>query len=152
VLTLREPDPRCDDGYERFVVSIQLVVASGDSSKMLDTTEEALNEVTPFVDVAIKGARFDSVYSRRNHCLRTRRDDSVDQGLGVVGFVGGNRIGLDSLEQWLRFAHVGPLPGCEAPAREVAEGFDQGMDLRCQSATRPANGLLAFFFCAPAAC
>jgi hypothetical protein len=26
------------------------------------------------------------------------------------------------------------------------------MDLRCQSATRPANGLLAFFFCAPAAC
>ena len=152
MLTLSEPDPGGGDGDERFVAPVQLVVPGCDSAKVLYPTEETLDEVTPFIDVAIKGPRLDTVCSRRNHRLRTGPDDSVDQGLGVVGFVGGNRNGLDSLKQWLRFAHVGHLSGCQPPASEVTEGFDQGMDLRCQSATRPADGLRAFFFWAPAAC
>jgi hypothetical protein len=44
------------------------------------------------------------------------------------------------------------LAGCEAPAGEVAEGFDQGMDLCCQPSTRSANRLCSLFFWAPAAC
>ena len=145
MLTLSEPDPGGGDDDERFVAPVQLVVSGCDSAKVLYPTEEALDEFTPFIEVAVRGPRLDTVCSRRNHRLRTGREDSVDQGLRVVGFIGSNRNGLDSFKQRLRFAPVGHLSGCQPPVYEVTEGFDQGMDLRCQSATRSANGLRAFF-------
>jgi hypothetical protein len=48
--------------------------------------------------------------------------------------------------------YVGRLSGGQAPAGEVAESFDQSMDLRCQPSARSADRLLSFFFWAPAAC
>ena len=151
-MTLSEPDPSCGDGDERLVSSVQLVEARCDSAKVLEAAREAFDEIAPLVDVAIKGAWFDSVCAWGNHRLGTGCYDGVDQRLGVVGFVGSNRIGADAREQWLRFAHVGRLSGCQAPTPEVAEGFDQGMDLRGQAAARATDGLRTFFFWAPAAC
>jgi hypothetical protein len=102
--------------------------------------------------VAIKGARLSSVGTRGDDRLRTAGRDGVDQGLGVVSFVGSNRFGRDAIEQRLGFGHVSRLSGGQAPPCEVAEGFDQGMDLCGQPPARSANRLGALFFGAPAAC
>jgi hypothetical protein len=152
VLTLSEPNPRCSDGDERLVATVEFIVAGGNSAEVLDPTEEALNEVAPFVDVPVKVARVGPVGSRRNDHFCTTGRDGVDQGLRIIGLVGGNGVGCHTLKQRLGLGHVGRLSGCEAPPSEVAEGFDQGMNLRCQPATRPANRLGALFFWAPAAC
>ena len=99
---------------------------------MFDTTKEALNQVAPLIEMAVKIALLGSVGTRGNDRLCTAGRDGVDQGVAVVGFVGRNRIGVDALEQRLGFLYVGDLSGCQAPAGEVAERLDQRMDLRCQ--------------------
>jgi hypothetical protein len=152
VLTLGEPDPCRSDSDECFKAPVQFVVAGCDSAKVFDPTEEALDEVACFVDVPVKGARLGAVRARRNDHLRTAGLDGVDQGLRVISLVGGDRICRHALKQRLRLGHISGLSGCEAPSGEVAEGFHQGVDLRCQPATRSANGLGALFFWAPAAC
>ena len=132
MLTLSQPDPRGGDGDEGLVAPVQLIVSRCDSTEVFDTTEEALDKVAPLVNVPVKAARLGSVRTWGNDRLCTAGRDGVDQGLGVVGFVGRNRAGCHALKQRLGLAHVGRLSGGKVPAREVAEGFDQGMDLRAQ--------------------
>lgn len=151
-MTLSKPDPRCGDGDERLVAPVKLVVSCGDSAEVFDTAKEALDQVAPLVEMSVKIALLGSVGTRGNNRLCTAGRDGVDQGVAVVGFVGGDRVGVDALKQRLGFVYVGYLSGCQAPAGEVAERFDQRMDLRCQPSARSADCLLAFFFWAPAAC
>ena len=101
--------------------------------------------------MSIKSARLGSICTRRDDRLGTAGRDDVDQGLGVIGFVGSNSLSLDALKQGFCFGHVGRLSGGKAPASEVAEGFDQGMDLCCQAATGASKRLISFFYWAPAA-
>jgi hypothetical protein len=151
-LTLGEPDARRGDSDERLEALVEFVIARCDSAEVFDTTKEALDKVAALVNVAIKGARPGSVGARGDDRLRTAGRDGVDQGLGVVSLVGSNRFGRDAVEQRRGYGHVGRLSGCQAPPREVAEGFDQGMDFCGQPPARPANRLGALFLGAPAAC
>lgn len=118
---------------------------------MLDPTEEALDWVTGLVDFVVEGAQSAPVGTWGNVGLCAAGRDRVDQGLGVIGFIGRDRVGRDGLKEAFSLAHVGCLSGSQAPARQVAEGCDQGMSLRGQYAARSPNGLSFFFFFAPAA-
>lgn len=130
MLTLSEPDPRRSDGDECLVAPVKLIVSRGDSAEVFDPAKEALDQVAPFVKMSVKIALLGSVGTGGNDRLCTAGRDGVDQGVAIVGFVGGNRVSRDALEQRLGFVYVGHLAGCQAPAGEVAERFDQRMDLR----------------------
>ena len=152
MLTLSEPDPRRGDGDEGLVAPVKLIVSCGDSSEVFDTTKEALDQVAPLVEMSVKIALLGSVGARGNDRLCTAGRDGVDQGVAVVRFVGSNRVSGNAFKQRLGFVYVGHLSGCQTPAGEVAERFDQRMDFRSQPSARAADRLLAFFFWAPAAC
>ena len=147
-----EPNPRCRDDDERLEAYVELVIARGNSTKVLDATEKAFDKVAPFVKMSVEGTRLAPVGPRGDDGLGTAGRNSFDQGIAVVGFVCGDRLGVDARKQGLGGTDVRGLSRCEFPAREVTERFDQGMYLRGQAAARASDGLSTVFFCAPEAC
>ena len=141
-----EPNPRCGDDDERLEAYVELVIARGNSTKVFDATEKAFDQVAPFVQMSVEGARLAPVGPRGDDGLGTAGRNGLDQGIAIVGFVCGDRLGVDAREQGLGGTDVGGLSRCELPASEVAERFDQGMNLRCQAAARTSDGLCTVFF------
>lgn len=77
-------------------------------------------------------------------------DDSL---LGIVGFVGKNRLRRGVRQQNIGTDPVMRLTGGQMEACRVTQGIHRGMDLRAQTAPAAANGLVlrAPFF-GPALC
>jgi len=111
--------------------------------------QKKLDKVATLIDVPIEAARLVPIGTRGNYRLRAAGRDGVDQGIGVVRFVRSNRLGGNAGEQRFRFADIRCLPRCQAPAGEVAEAFDQGMDLGGQPSTGATDRWRTFFFSGP---
>jgi hypothetical protein len=110
---------------------------------VFDTTEEALNQVAPLVEMAIKGSHLSAVHTRGDHRLCTALGEGVDQDLCVIGSLSNHRLGVNALEQCLGLGHIGRLSGGETP---TAQTLDQSLDLRCRTTAWAANGLCTCFF------
>ena len=77
----------------------EFVVARGDASELLDTTEETLNEVSVLVDVAIESSLIDSVGPRRDDSLAALCSDGLDKGVRIVTLVRDDKFGWLILDQ-----------------------------------------------------
>ena len=66
----------------------QFVVSSGDAAELLDTTEEALDEVTVFVKSFVERPLNPAVTSWRDHGLNVSGVQVIENGIAVVGFIG----------------------------------------------------------------
>jgi hypothetical protein len=69
----------------------QLVVASRDTTELLEAIEETFDQVTRLVAMPIDGALIDSVASRRDIGKGRAGFDGFDQFIAVVAFVGRKR-------------------------------------------------------------
>ncbi len=121
MLTLSKPDPRGGDGDEHVETPIELIVARCDSAKVFDTTEKALNKVASLIDVPVEGAWLGAVCTRGDDRLCASGGNGLDQGIAVVGLVGGNRFGDYTCKQRLGFGYVRSLSRWQSPAGKVAE-------------------------------
>ena len=104
------------------------------------------------VFVLIVIACLTAIPARRDDRFSACLHEGLNERIGVIGFVGGDGLRGNTLDQVVRLRDVMDLPGGELPARQVAQPFDQRVNLGRQSATRAADRLAAVFFGAPAAC
>ena len=131
----------------------QLIVARGDCAEVFEFIEEPLDEVAFAIEGEIGVTRFEAVGLGRNDGHDAPLLEGVDQGVGIIGFVGQERLGLDFIEQRPGLADIGRLPRRERQNGRVAKRIDDGVDLGGQPSTGPTDGLVAaFFFLAPALC
>ena len=131
----------------------QLVVAGSDGAKLLELVEEPFDEIALAVEGEVGVAWLEAVGLGRTDGCDASALERVDQGVGVISFVGQKCLGLDLIEQRRRLADIGRLPRGERQGDGIAQRIDDGVNLGGQAAAGSADGLvLAFFFWAPALC
>jgi len=120
---------------------VGFVIAGGDATELLETAEEVLDQVAPAIDREVAGDRADAVGLGRDD---GRRPSVVQVGadpVDVESLVGDQGVELDTGDQRLDADTVVALARQQDKAGQSAEGIDQGHDLGCQAAARPADGL-----------
>ena len=133
-------------------ISGQFVVACGDSSKVLELVEEALDEIALTVEDKITSPRRLAVGFRRNHGGDFALGERIEQRVGVVRLVANQSLWISLLKQRLCASQIVRLPRREHHIDGIAEGIDKGVNFSGQSAAGSADRLLAVFFRAPALC
>lgn len=110
----------CSHSYERSkgtgkrsegeIVPCQFVVASGDTTKMFDTTEKAFDDVPGPIQHAAIATLGLSIRTRWDHGLRTRSADVLHKGVRIVALVSDDRTGAQMLNQFIRARNIGTCP------------------------------------------
>ena len=130
----------------------KFVVASGDTSELLDTAEETLDQVAGLVDVPVERSRVETVGSWRDDRAAALRRDRFDEGIRIVALVGHNELGRLTLDQCSCLFDVGHLASGKNHPQWIAQGLHGDMQFGGQSAPRAADFLLTCFFWAPDEC
>lgn len=141
----------CDevDGAEEC--AFELVIARRDGSELFEIVEETLDQIAFAVQHEIGLAWCASICLGRNDRRNLTRFEPVDEGIGIIGFVGQEGSGVDLFKERFGLPEIGGLARRERNRDRVAEGVSDHMDLCCQSTSGSANGLVPPF-CAPALC
>lgn len=131
----------------------ELVVASCQAPKLFEAIEELLNEIACLVSMPVDAALGIAIAARWDDGLGPGALDDGHQGIAVIALIGDHGPGRDRLDQGSALSHIGHLASCQNQANRIAERIDAGVDLRCQSAPRAADRLIATVFLgAPAEC
>lgn len=72
--------------------------------------------------------------------------DRLDQRIGIECLVCDHGVGLDALDQRRRLCQIVRLSSRQLPARQIAQPFDQAVNLSGQPAARAPDRLIAVFF------
>ena len=139
-----------DSGEE---VSCGLFVTRGDCPEVFDGVEEAFDEIAFGIEREVAAALDLAVGLWRDDGGDRTDGEVFNEAVGVVSLVGDHALGFDLGTQRFGLGNVVSLTAGEADGEGIAQGIDDGMDFRRQSATRTADGLVrAPFFSAPALC
>ena len=130
----------------------EFVVARGDASELLDTTEETLDQISAFVDMPVERARVESVGARGNNHLTALCGNGLGEGIRIVALVGHDEFGGLILDQRGSLLDIGDLTCGKNDPQRIAQSIHGDMQLGSQSTPRPTDFLTARFFWAPAEC
>jgi len=131
----------------------KFVVSGGDTTKLLESIEEALDQMTSLVPMPVDRTFIFPIATGRNIGLSTTRLDGCYQFITVVAFVGCNCGSLDPGDQCGTLSHIGDLSAGQNQTKGISQSIDAGVDLGAQPASRPADRLIAtVFLAAPAEC
>ena len=123
------------------------VAARGDRAELLEFAEEILDQVALFVEFAIKVARRQTVWSRRDYSgFAGRRQPVEHSAIGIEGAICNQQIGGYMRQQRISPGQVVRLSRGQQQAQRIAERVDQRMDLGAQTAAAAANCLVLSFF------
>ena len=128
-------------------ISSQLVVARGDSTKVFEFVEEALDEIAFAVERVVACTLHFTVGLGRNHRGDPSPREGVEQRIGIISLVAeeGVRVGVFACQ-------VVILTRRQHQFDRIAQGINKRMDFGRQSPAGSPNGLRAVFFRAPALC
>jgi hypothetical protein len=135
-------------------VASSLIIARGDSTELLESGEEVLDQVARLEQVAVVvAADFPVGLGRDHHGLTGHEKRINDPLLGIERLIGDQRLGLHRRQQFVGTDEIMFLAAGQGEANRIAERIDQRVDFGAQSAARAADRLvLAGFFWAPALC
>lgn len=111
----------------------EFVVASGNASELLDTTEEPFDQIAAFVDMPVERARVESVGARRKYSLTALCRDGLDKSIRVVALVCHDEFGRLILDQRRSLLDIGDLTRGEDDPQWIAQGIDGDMQFGGQS-------------------
>jgi len=136
----RDQLDRCEE------ISGEFVVAGRNRAKVLNFIEEALDEVALAVECEIAIPLGLSVGFGGNYGRDFLLRKAIDERISVVGLVcdQGFRIGI--FNQVVGASQIVDLPCRDHQIGRIAQGIDEGVNFRCQSAPRSADSLMAVFF------
>ena len=131
-----------------------LVVAGGDGPKLLELSEEVLDQMPGLVEVFVKGARRLAGFARWDDGRLAGFGQRFEHALvGIERLVGNQRLSLQLRQQRIRSGQVVLLTTGEMKADWIAERIHQRVDLGGQPALAAPDGLVRpSFLGAPAAC
>jgi hypothetical protein len=101
---------------------------------VLELVEEALDEVALFVEIGVVGGNASTGPIEGNDSLSLGLCNGVSEVIGVVGLVGEDVQGGQTIDQRLSLGDVIALPGGEDEAYRVAESINGGVQLGGQAA------------------
>jgi len=113
---------------------------------MLETCEEALDQIASTVEMPIEFAWCEAIGSGRNHSFGASGFDSGYEMIGVVALVGHHSLPRQIFDQCRGAVDIGDLSGREDNAQRIAQRIDGNVQFACQSAARAADFLIACFF------
>ena len=119
---------------------------------MLELIEEALDEVAFAIECEIACPLDLAIGLGRDDGSDPPAGEDGDEGIGIVALVANQGFGLGVFDERLGADEIVGLPGREHQLDRIAQGIDEGVDFRGQSAARSADRLRAVFFRAPAEC
>jgi len=137
-----------DEGEE---VACGFVIASRDASTLLEPPEQTLDVIAFAVEFFVVGALNFAVALGRNDRLAALVADRLQHLVAVVALVGDHLVRRESFQQRPGLSDVVRLAGREQKLHRVAESIAGRVNLRAESAARPAELLRPVFFRAPAA-
>lgn len=126
--------------------------AGCDAAELLEFAEVSLDQVAASVKIGWDAALMADAALGRDVSGAAAGCDPLDQRKAVVSAVGDDGAGRQRVQQHRGDRLVGGLTGCDVQADRQAVLIDDGVDLRAQSATRTANGVILAPFFPPAAC
>ena len=129
-----------------------LLVPRRDPSVLLEQVDEPLDLLAFLVQVLVVIARHLAALLRRDHCLGPLAFRRSHDRVAVIGLVGDERIGIMPPHQGLRLSDVRRLTRRQDELDRVAQGVDEDVDLRAESAPGTTEGLAALPPPFPAAC
>src|SRR5258706_15116264 len=100
----------------------------------------------------IQRALLTTTGTTRDNGLNAARFKMLQDGVGIVSFVGRQTGGVEFGEQRPPLGAVARPAARQSKAREPAQTPGQPMGLPCQSPARAANRLIPLFLGAPAGC
>jgi hypothetical protein len=130
----------------------EIVVAGGNASELLDTVEEAFDQMAALVDMSVERTGGEAMGSRRDDSLTALFRYRRHEGIRVVALVGHDKPGDLILDQSAGLVDVGNLTRREDDAQRIAQGIYRDMQLGRQPAPRSTDFLTAGFFWAPDEC
>ena len=134
-------------------VSRELIVACRYRTKLLEFSEEALDQVTFFVENEVAFPFLLAIALWRNDDGDSRVAQPFDQGVCIVTFVAEQCAASDAFEQLPHSANIVDVTGRQNKPDRISQGVGECMDFACQTAPGASDGLvLAPFFRAPALC
>lgn len=134
-------------------VSCCLFVAGGDGAELLDGIEEALGEIALGIECEIAGTLDLAIGFWRDDGFDGPHFESRDEAAAVISLVGDHGLRLDLGGQFFSLRDIVSLSAGQTDRERIAQGIDDGVDFRRQSAARAADGLIfAPFLSAPALC
>ena len=98
----------------------KFVVSGSDTTKLLESIEEALDQMTRLVPMPVDRTFIFPIATGRNIGLSTTRLDGCYQFITVVAFVGGDCGGLDSGDQGSPLSHIGDLSSSQNQSKGIA--------------------------------
>ncbi len=121
-----------------------LVVARGQTAKLLEMAEKARDFIAVPVQVAVNYALDEAVVLAGNDHCRAKFFDQRHDAVGVIGFVRQHVIGLVGPgQQRSGPAVIRLLARAKHQAQRIAQGIDKGMSFGGQPAAAAAQGLVA---------
>ena len=121
-------------------IASELVVSSGDTSKVLEAAKASFDDVSTLVGLLAERMEDDAVGFVRNDRRCPEVDDVGAQLIAVVAFVGQDRLHGRSERQHVgRSGNVGVLAGSEMKDDGPAVRITQAMDFGCAPAARAAD-------------
>src|SRR5512134_2092428 len=124
------------------VAGVGFVVARGDATELFDFLEEVLDQVAPFVHLAIIRNFSGSTGIGRDDGQRASLVQLSPEPVAVKGLIANQRVEGDATKQRRHTDTVVPLARQQNEAHEIAERIDQRHDLGRQTAARLADGLI----------
>ena len=149
---LSQPEDYGGEGDDRQEVSGGLFVSGCDAPKLFQLGEAAFDEMTfgvsGFVERVFDGARWivgnDGYSAFFGNCGAN--------GIGIVGGVGHDDVGVEPLDKGDRLRRVASLAGGEDQPDRAAQATHGQMDLGAEPAARPSDSLILSPPFAPLAC
>ncbi len=126
--------------------------AGGDAPELLEFAEEALDQIALPIEVARHGSLLSHAAVGRDVCLSASRGHPIDQSQAIIPAIRNHDCGRQRIQQDGRRCLVGCLPWREVQPDRQPVLINNSVDLRAQSATRTANGVILAPFFPPVAC
>lgn len=124
----------------------EFVIARCQATKLFEAVEESLDEVPRLVSCPVGLARRQAVAARRNNGFGPRGGDGLDDYIVAIPLVGDDCLDRDGIDQRRTLRDIGDMTAGEDQSQRIAQRIDAGVDLRGQSAARPADRLIATVF------
>lgn len=131
----------CSESDEAHEVGEEFVISGGDAAELLEFIEEAFDAVSFLVDGAIISVLMSALRHGRNDRGRVVVEDGVVQAVGVIGAIGEDIAGLETVDQCFSLADVAILPRRTDQAQGITQSLDSGVDFGGQAAFGPTQAL-----------
>ena len=109
---------------------------------MFDFTDEALHQMTFFVEMFIILSAFFAVFTRRNNCFSLFFSDEKEKLLSIIRFVGNNTFEFIADDQGFCLCDVVPLTTSQQKAQWVAQRINIHMDFGAETTSATPKCLI----------